>query len=71
MLVDDTRKQAAKKNKYPYIVTIVAASVIGMVWIITTMASLFTREYQALAIVTPVMTIAVGVIFGRKVVNGG
>lgn len=39
---------------------------IGAVWIIATLVSLVTGDYTALGIVTPVMLLAAGFVFGLK-----
>ena len=52
------------------------ALLVGGVWAVVALASIYTRDYTALTITTPVMVAVIGVIFGdaarrRKNGNGG
>ena len=47
------------------------ALLISVVWAIIALASIFTREYAALTVVTPVMLVASGFLFGIKVSKNG
>ena len=59
------------------LVSTVIALMISAVWSIVAVASLIIREYTALTIVTPVMLVVAGFLFGLKVTrndkngNGG
>lgn len=49
--------------------TIIALA-ISVVWATVALASIFTREYTPLSIVTPVMLIVAGFMFGLRVTKG-
>lgn len=52
-------------------VVITLALSITSVWSIAALASIITHDYSALSIVTPVMLIVAGFLFGRKNVIKG
>lgn len=49
----------------------VLALIVSFVWATVALASLFIHEYTALTIVTPVMLIVSGFLFGIKVTKNG
>ena len=49
----------------------VLALTISFVWATVAIASLFIHEYTALTIVTPVMLVVSGFLFGLKVTKNG
>ena len=51
--------------------TTVLALIISGVWATVALASLLIREYTALTIVTPVMLMVSGFLFGLKVTKNG
>lgn len=46
--------------------TTILALIIASVWSIVAIASVITQEYNSLAIITPVMLIVAGFLFGYK-----
>jgi uncharacterized membrane protein YjjP (DUF1212 family) len=46
----------------------VLAFVVSGVWAAVALSSVLTQDYTALSIVTPVMLIVAGFLFGRKVI---
>jgi hypothetical protein len=53
-------QKARQQLIYPFAVGII------LVWSLVTVVSLVTKDYQPLVIVTPVMLIATGFVFGVK-----
>jgi hypothetical protein len=51
--------------------TTVLALIISSVWAIVAIASLLIKEYTALTVVTPVMLIVSGFLFGVKATKNG
>ena len=51
--------------------TTVMALIVSGVWAIVAIASLLIKEYTALTVVTPVMLIVAGFLFGVKVTKNG
>ena len=49
------------------LLTTALALIISAVWAATAIASIFTHEYTALSVVTPVMLIVAGFMFGLRV----
>lgn len=46
--------------------TTILALLIALVWAVVAIASVITQEYNSLAIITPVMLIVAGFLFGYK-----
>ena len=53
------------------LLTTVLALIISLVWSTVAVASVFIHEYTALTVVTPVMLIVAGFLFGLKVTKNG
>jgi hypothetical protein len=51
--------------------TTVLALIISFVWSVVAIASLVIKEYTALTVVTPVMLIVAGFLFGVSVTKNG
>jgi hypothetical protein len=51
--------------------TTALALIISVVWATIALASIVIREYAALTIVTPVMLVVAGFLFGLKVTRNG
>lgn len=53
------------------LLTTVLAYIISLVWATVALASLVIKEYTALTVVTPVMLVVAGFLFGLKVTKNG
>lgn len=51
-------------------VKIYLAMLIPTIWVIVAVIGIYTKDHTALSLMTPVVLIIIGFLFGRKLING-